>query len=346
MQTRGPTPPTKAHKVARWAIAAGFFESPESSWLDDFIQDPGLSFTKVPPARRIQDWHFGKARTDGRGWIAYFRHAYQAFRLDPDGIITCFPQLAIAAGAIRRLGRRKPRLIAYNFNLGSFPGGLRRALARFGGAAVDRFVVHSPQEIARYARYFGLPEERFRFLPLQRGDIGLERVESDPPFLLSMGSAHRDYATLIAAVDRLGLPTVIVTRADAIKALPASPHVTFRSGLSQQQCLALLARARLLVTPVSNLDSASGQVTFLNALRLGVATITTRCPGTEGYIEHLRNGVLVEPFDVEDMVRQIALLWTDRDLRERLAGDGRSDAAERFSDPAAAARLHDLIRGL
>ena len=33
--------------MSRWSVVAEFFTSPESKWLDDFIQDPDIIFTKV-----------------------------------------------------------------------------------------------------------------------------------------------------------------------------------------------------------------------------------------------------------------------------------------------------------
>ncbi len=161
-----------------------------------------------------------------------------------------------------------------------------------------------------------------------------------------MGSAHRDYPTLIHAAERLNVPTVIVTRASDIASLPKSPHVTFRSGMTEQDCLELLARATICVTPIANMTTASGQITFINAMQLGVPVIATRCPGTEGYIKHGSDGLLVAPFSVDEMVYTIDQLWHDSTLRMQLAGTARIAARERFSDQAAANRLLEMIEAM
>jgi glycosyltransferase involved in cell wall biosynthesis len=338
----------KAKAVSHWAVVASFFQTPQDRWIDDFVSDPAVSFSKVLPPGEVASWHDQKGRTTAaRTWLIHLAHMRAAFRGRPDGVIACFPQLAMCAALLKRLGRRKPRIIAYNYNLGGFPGGLRRRIARAVASEIDIFVVHSPTECQPYAEYLGVDVARVRFVPLQRGDIPYPRDEDgDDPYILAMGSAGRDYESLIEAVAPLGLRTVIVTRPDIVAALPERPRVEFLSGLTQEDCLRLLARARLLVTPISNLDTASGQITFVNALRLGVASISTRCPGTDGYIRDGQTGILVPPFDAASLGAQIERLWHDAPAREAIAAAGLTDARARFSDEAAARTLAAMIADL
>ena len=334
--------------VDKWTIAAPFFgRRGDDRWLDDFVDDPSIAFRKQGPVGRVGDWHARRGRGTPVGeWIGFLGQARAAMSDDPDGIVTCFPQLAMCVALLKRLGRRKPRLIAYNYNLGGLPDGIRRRLARFVAREVDVYVVHAPCEVARYAAYLDVPPDRVRFVPLQRGRIAIARVEeTDAPFLLAMGSAHRDYGTLIEAVEPLAIPVVIVTKTSEAAALPRSPHVTVHSNLSERECLELMSRARLSVTPVANLVTASGQVTFLNAMMLGVPVVATECPGTEGYVENGRTGLLVPPFDASAMRTAIAVLWDDPDRRAALAGAAQREAATRFSDEAAAAALVASMHG-
>ncbi len=97
--------------------------------------------------------------------------------------------------------------------------------------------------------------------------------------------------------------------------------------------------------PIANMTTASGQITFVDALRMGVPTIATRCPGTEGYITDGSNGILVAPFNVDEMTQAIAQLWDDPDERLRLGRNAMHDAEARFTDQAAANAIHALVRG-
>ena len=96
-------------------------------------------------------------------------------------------------------------MIAWTFNLGALPGGARRRLAIAGLSAVDRFIVHSRAEIETCSEWLELPPGRFEFVPLQRGMRELTVSEDrDRPFVLAMGSAHRDYRLLFAVLAELG----------------------------------------------------------------------------------------------------------------------------------------------
>lgn len=333
--------------MSRWSVVAEFFTSPESKWLDDFIQDPDIIFTKVRAFHR-ENWHAAKGRRTGVGkWLRLLGQGRRAFAGRPDGVITCFPQLAMIVALIKRLTFRKTRLIAHNFNLGGFPGGPRRALARYAARGIDLILVHSPSEVESYTAYLDLPPGRVLFVPLQRGRLTLARVEDDAqPFLLAMGSAGRDYATLIEATRAEALPTVIVTRQDIIATLPAVDHVTFRHGLSAEECLELLSRARVSVVPIGNLATASGQVTFITAMMMGTPIVTTRCPGSEGYVAHGETGLLVPPFDAEALRAALLSLWTDAEQRTALAARAKAFAQDHLSDEAAAATLQGFIREL
>lgn len=328
----------------RWNIAANFFTDDRGRWLDDFIEDAGLTFTKIP-AGHVDNWHDRGRRTGARQWLDHFRHAWRAMRGRPDGLITCFPQLAVCAGTLKALGFGRPKIVAHNFNLGEISSSWKRRLANRGLRHVDRFLVHSPIEVERYSRWLDLPTERFEFVPLQRGEIGIERREyHTDPFILAMGSAHRDYETLIRAVTELGIRTVIVTRQDIIDRLPKPKVVEYLTGLTQDECLELLAQARLSVTPIGNMETASGQVTFINAMRLGVPVLATRCPGTDGYIADGETGLLLEPFDAGDMRAKIRAMWSDNDLRGRIGKAGKAFADENLSDEGAARSLHSILK--
>jgi hypothetical protein len=84
-------------KRLKWVVAAHFLSGADDQWLDDFIDDKGLDFEKVPPPRKSRDWHFRKARTTPASeWLTHFRHALAALRRRPDGIIVCFRSLRCA----------------------------------------------------------------------------------------------------------------------------------------------------------------------------------------------------------------------------------------------------------
>jgi hypothetical protein len=333
----------------KWSVVAPFFaEGEDNRWIDDFVSDPDLQFTKVlPEVAADHRWHSRSERETGlTGWMAYWRHSRIAFKLSDhdDGIITVFPQLAFTAALQKRLWRSKSPIIAWCFNIGAPPGPLKRVLGRWVFGAVDQFVVHSSREVALANRWFGLASDKVTFVPLQRGEMAIDaREEIDDPFIVSMGSANRDYRTLLEAVCGTGIPLTIVAAKRCVADLDLPNEVTWLHNLSHAECLDLAVRARISVIPLEDEEAASGQVTFLEAMRLGRPVIATRSPGTEDYITDGQTGVLVPKGDPQALRLAICSLWRNNQKRTALSNSAREYAAKHFSDEAVAIRLREIL---
>ena len=318
-----------------WFLAAPFIRSTSDRWLAAFVPARADNYHAVPATYT----HDRSRRATGpAGWADYFRHGALAWRTArdnplPSGILTCFPQLPLAVGLHKRLSKRQIPLVAWTFNLGTLPGGARRRLAIAGLAAVDRFVVHSRAEIAACSEWLELPPSRFEFVPLQRGMRELTVSEDrDSPFVLAMGSAHRDYRLLFAVLGELGYPTVVVAGSHAVAGLQVPYNVEVRSGLTIEQCHDLIQRARINVIPIANQTTASGQVTLLDAMMYARPTIITSCPASVDYVTHGHDAWLVRAGDHDDFKASIQRLWDDEALRSAMGSAARRTAAEQFSD--------------
>lgn len=331
----------------RWILAIPFLRDEGGGWITSYVEGPAR-FTAAP-APYAHDR--SRAATGPREWADYLRHAWRAWRMvraapgGEAGIMTGFPQLAVTAALLKLAFRRRDvPLVAWCFNLGRTPAGWKARFARLALGQVDVFVVHSRREIGLYADWLGLPAERFVFVPLSIHDEPREARENEAaPFVLAMGSANRDYRTLVAAVGALGVPTVIVAGAHAVEGVALPPHVTVRSGLGIAECHDLCARARVNVVPLRNTAFTSGQVTVLEAMMLGKPVVATRAAGTEDYVSEGWNGLLVPPEDPAALAAAIAALWDDPAARARLGAQARRTVAEgttfRAVAPAMAAVL-------
>jgi glycosyltransferase involved in cell wall biosynthesis len=328
----------------RILILAPFFQV-GSVWIDDFCGRSDFEFKKAPNLYRPGSWHERGPTTPVVEWSGYFKYAYQAMRWRADCIVTCFPQLAaVASVLIQYLNGPKTRLIAWNFNLGTLSSGWKRHLARRVLWRVDRFVVHSRAEIASYSQWLGIEEQKFQFVPLQRGRItGLKATPIEKPYIVSMGSANRDYRTLVDAVLGTGIKTVIISKKSIIESLPDHPDLVKLDGLTQEDCNSILGGAVLNVIPVATAQTASGQVTFTTAMRMGIPTIATRCVGTVDYIRDGRTGILVSPGDALGLRRAIECLWRDEGSRVQIGSAAHRYAEQHFSDEAAGRNFANII---
>ena len=325
-------------------IIAPFFDGPADKWLDDFVEPCGYVFKKLRRFAREQSWHMRGKTTPLAEWREFLGYARRAFAERPDILVTAFPQLAFAAAFWKRVRFSRMPIIAWAFNLGSTQNKAKGFLAGLLLRSVDFFVVQSSEERVRYADWLGLPEGRFRFVPLQCGDRTLPRAEeTQEPYLLAMGSAGRDYETLLKATQDFSGRMIVIAKEDIVARLPKRDNIAYLSNLTMRECEDYLAKARLNVVPVANTDTASGQVTFLLSMAYGVATIATDCPGTRDY---LNDGVdaLTPPHGDADALREaIESLWRDHVRREDIAANGKAAWASKFNDEAAARAFKDLL---
>lgn len=316
-----------------------------NAWIDDFCHRTDLEFNKAPYPKQPESWHNRGAVTPLIEWLRHFDYVRRGMAWKPDCIITSFPQLAFAAAVLLPLmGKPGARLVAWNFNLGSLAGRWKGRLAGMALRRVDRFIVHAQGEIGSYAKWLGIREEKFRFVPLQRG--GITEIQPSPisgPYIVSMGSANRDYRTLADAVIGTGIKTVIIAKKTLIEMLPEHPDLIKLSGLTQDECLSILSGAVLNIAPLAPTQTASGQVTFITSMRMGIPTIATDCVGTVDYIRDGETGLLVPPGDAKALRTAIESFWRDEGYRSRIGVAGKQYAEEHFSDEAAGRYLSQVI---
>lgn len=331
----------------QWIVASSFHVG--DGWIFGLIDSPLHRFANVEPHYRHDR---SRAKAGLRDWRDYLVHALRAWRRvraagPRAGLVTVFPQLAVLAGAVKRLASSRRPLVAMMFNLGRTYGGLQGRLARFGLAAVDRFIVHSTSEIDEYSRWLGLPRERFVFVPLSIDEKPVTIAEDEAaPFVLSMGTAHRDYPLLTRALARLPCRAVIVAGAHALEGVDVPSNVTVLSNRSIDECHALCQRARISVVPLVDTVTAAGQVSVLEAMMFGRPVVATRCAGTVDYVRDGIDGVLVPPDDVEAMRTAIDSLWTDEVRRRAIGSAARQSALARFTFRAVALRLEAILDAL
>jgi glycosyltransferase involved in cell wall biosynthesis len=311
-----------------WKVITHFLTSKDQPWIHHDVRSAHHSFDVIPA-----DYPHDRSRksTSGREWLLYLRQAVQGWIAagrspeKPVGFITAFPPHAVCVGLIKRLTRSKAPIIVWSFNLSQTFEGAKRRLAIFALARVDTFVVFSRQEVTTYSEMLGLPRERFRFIPFSQEMVAVEHPEETAsPFIVALGTANRDYATLLDVVEQLGIRTIIVTGPHAVAGLQVPANVEIRSGLTEQQCNALCQQARLNIVPLDTRDTASGQVTVRNAMMFGKCLITTRSTGTEDYVEDSVTGVLVPPRDAAALKRAIEDLWDNPLKREAMGAAARA----------------------
>ncbi len=333
-----------------WTVAAPFIDKSNlinEVWLTKFVPGTRHQFQIVPRQEPLGNWHNKQSSVTGfRDWLIYWQHGGEAMNKTEGGVITLFPQLPAVIGMQQRISGRHIPVVAWQFNVGSYYGGVKNWLAQASLNAVDYFVVHTRCEIDIYHKWLGIPLERLEFVPLHEKELPVSSQENTTdPFIVALGSAHRDFHTLFQAVEKLNIPTIIASKPQALEGLSIPPVVKTPFGIGRKECLRMAQEARISIVPLlpKSTAIAAGVVTIVEAMHMGRPVIATRCLGAEDYIEHGKTGLLVEPQSVDDLMEAIQLLWSDTALRERLGQAAKRYAQEHFSCEAAGAALGRIL---
>jgi len=332
---------TSSESVFSWAVSAPFIDAADAQWISDFTDCPRHQFAKVTHAGGDVDWHQKKTQVTGLSeWRAFAATATSLLDTavsQQGGAITVFPQLATTAAMRKRVRRIDVPLVAWFFNT-TFGRDPKSMLARPALRSVDRFVVHSTNEIEAYATHLGLPTEDFSFAHVQYGgDVQTDDEATDDPFVFATGSGFRDYGTLFDAVEKLGVKTKIVAGPRVLAGLVPPPNVEILEGINRQGIHRLVRQASVNVLPMNNVGLTAGLITMAEAFRHGRSLVVSDRQGIDDYVEHDANALLVPVSDADAMAESIDALLKDAGLRERL-NKGALDTGERHHTDAAAGR--------
>ena len=344
------SPPSPKVRV----LLVAWFLRPDRRWLGEFLPPERFECSYVGLEERVESTH---PRTPGKKWWQLFRLALKArwhlARHPQDVLVTAFPQGGFTVGLVNLLSFARTPHVVWYFNCGHEYQGPRRWLSRVAYRYVHRFIVYTRHERSVYARVFALPESRFHFTYLTGVELkaedfrgARERFGLAPRYLAALGSSGRDYGTLFQAVEGLPVQLVVVAHPHGLPDGPIPPNVKVLTSLSQQDYLRIIAEAELVAIPIHNQETASGQMTLMQAMSLGVPVVATRCIGTEDYIRHGENGWFVRLGDAEHWRKTLQSLLDDPETRRRAASEALRFAREHFTDRAGAQVLAELAEAL
>lgn len=330
-----------------WAVAAPFIDAPDSLWISDFADSERHRFSKVPHGGGDADWHARKSSNTGLAqWRQFAKTAGAVIDVaveNEGGAITVFPQLAAAAAWRKRVRRVDTPLVSWFFNT-TFGRDVRSVVARPALQTVDRFVVHSRNEIEAYAEHLRIPVDRFSFAHVQYGGhVQTDEVNKEEPFVFATGSGFRDYRTFFDAVDALAVPTKVVAGPRVLAGLAIPKNVEIIDGIDRHGIHRLVRQATVNVLPMNNEGLTAGLITMAETFRHGRALVVSDRAGIDDYVQHDENALLVPVGDASAMADAIRTLLDDAALRERLDTGARHSGETRHTDDAAARRLIELL---
>lgn len=162
----------------------------------------------------------------------------------------------------------------------------------------------------------------------------------------SAGAVNRDYETLIAATEPLGIPTKIAADTAwrysvddaAVLSRELPGHVEMRSWGTYVNLRELYATSAVVVVPLRK-PMLSGVTVALEAMAMGRPVILTRNEYIEDFLIDGENGFFVPPGDAEAIRERVRYLLDHPAEAERVGTRAREWVQERFSIPSYTARI-------
>lgn len=148
--------------------------------------------------------------------------------------------------------------------------------------------------------------------------------------ICSVGREMRDYRTLVAAMQGVGIRCHIAAGTgrrtkDSVGAIddPGLPPNVTVGRKSFVELRELYARSRFVVVPLLPTDSDNGVSVIVQAMAMGKPVICSRTQGQVDVIQDGRTGIFVPPGDAIALREAIQYLWDHPDVTDQMGKEAR-----------------------
>ena len=227
---------------------------------------------------------------------------------------------------------RRPRHVMLMFIMRekttSLPSRLKYALMTFMFRSVYRVICSSRSEGEYYREMFGWDASKVQFVPLPTSPECVEDNDArlDEDYVIAAGRVFRDYPTAIEAVKDTPFKLIIVGGEGVSREFGDGGQIQVLEEIPQEHFMRLVRRAAAVIVPLKDKRISTGQTVICQAMAMGKLVIATRTAGTEDYIDHMVDGVLVPPGDVDELRRAIRAAG-DESLRREIGANARNRMA-------------------
>jgi len=195
----------------------------------------------------------------------------------------------------------------------------KQSLQRFAFTAVDSICVSARREAGEYAERLRLPPAKLRFVPWHTNVVDPTHDPVNDGYVFSAGRTGRDWQTLAKAAAQCDAQFVGVMSRQEAERTTFPLNFTVHADIPYERYLGLLKRARIVAIPLQIHAYSSGQVALLEAMALGKPVVCTKVLGTEDYVLHGSNGLMVPPGDDSALASAIKSLLSDTGLERGIA---------------------------
>lgn len=252
-------------------------------------------------------------------------HLQQQFsalrRQDEYDLIVCKDlTTGIILGFLRRAGILRVPIVLLDLVISEetpFQDVLSESLKGF-----DKIICASPRMQTYAQSKLGISEEHVTMYPwaidTDFWNSTNTLTTTDDQLIISCGSNHRDYQTLIDALRPTGYQVEIITQT----AIPTASFVT-QSTYMPTDLRERYAQAKVVILSLDDVPSASGLTVALEAMAMSTPLIVTKSQGIEAFMQDGKNSIVVPP-ESPEAIRTALTRVDDPDLYNDLAEGGRT----------------------
>jgi glycosyltransferase involved in cell wall biosynthesis len=292
-------------------------------------------------------WYSWVQRVERRVRLNFVEAIYAVSQLHPHNVVfSTSEKVAIPLAALLSITKRKIPHIVMAHKLSS---GLKTHLFQIWHFynTFDHIISDCRFQVDYAINQLGVPEAKVDFIYHHVDHHFYRPPEIDSEdYILAVGQEQRDYGTLLQAIAGTEIRLVIVASSpwstsriemDKIGETTVLSHIPYR------ELRALYAKARLVVTPLLDVDYAAGNTSLLEAMAMAKPVIVSRTRGITDYIVHNETGMYVSPGDPAELRDTILSLWDNPGERDRLGTNGRQAIEEQMNLDIYVNKIADIM---
>ena len=264
------------------------------------------------------------------------------------------------SGVILSLWRRffKTRAKHVVFDIGSFASaseeGCALRLMQNASKSIDGVIYHTNSQIGYYRKCFPWLENRARLIPFgtdldffQADDV--EAHDEGAPYFTCIGSAKRDWDTLVEAYRGLGtdVQLKIIGHVDpryaGVPGIEMIPHVPVKVMKSY------IKGALFCALPLKSFNYSYGQMTLMQQMAMGKCVVAAKAPSLVDYAVDGDSALFYEPKDVEGCRERLRTVIEEPQVREAVARRAPAYLAQNRNEQIMAAGIEaffeEVLRG-
>lgn len=202
---------------------------------------------------------------------------------------------------------------------------------------IDKIFLYSTSEGKRYAKEFGISEDKFVFVPLGHELEDTEKAgDLEEGFLFASGYSNRDFDFLANSLKGTRYVTRIYGRKNMFE-----DNIIMSDERVESKTNSMLEKCRLVLVPLKE-NRESGQLTVLHAMKAGRPVIATNADCMQDYIIDGVNGFLC-PNEPDAWLEKIDLLYKDDVLYRKMSEECKKIYERRHTSYAMGVNVGKMI---